>query len=243
LKINRKFYKTPFCECLALPCRRRSKTEKMEVKEIIDKVKQAREQSSKKKFVQSLDLIITLKGVDLKNQDNKLEIYEKLPAGRGKKKARIGAFVDKDLVTEAIKHCDTVIEKKDFDKWEDPRKIRKLVRSNDYFIAQANVMIDLAKIFGKYLGSQGKMPNPKAGQIVPPKADLKTMTDKLRDTVIIKVKKHPMIQVLVGTEDMKDEDLAKNIKAVLDEVERKYAPHEKKDGFLKLTMGKTVRLW
>ncbi|MBR9677816.1 MAG: hypothetical protein GOU97_00780 [Nanoarchaeota archaeon] len=215
----------------------------MESLEIIKILKKAREQGSKRKFVQSIDLIITLKNVDLKKNDKKIEIFEHLPAGRGRKKARIAAFVDKDTTVQAKKHCDEVIEKKDFSKWDKPREIRKLVRTNDFFIAQASVMIDQAKIFGKYLGAKGKMPNPKAGQVIFPKTDLEALTKKLRDTVILRVKKHPMIQVLVGTEDMKDEQLSKNVKTVLEEVKRHYAQNEIRDAFLKLTMGKPVKLW
>lgn len=216
----------------------------MEEDELINAVKQARQNSPERNFNQSFDLVITLKNVDLTTPEKKIEIFEQLPNGRGKKEARVAAFVGKALVKEAKKHCDEVIQKKEFSDWaEDPRKVRKLVRRNDYFIAEGSLMMDVAKNFGKYLGSKKKMPNPKGGQVITPKTDIEDLIRKLKRTVVLRVKKQPMIQALVGTEDMSDESVAENIKTVISEVKRFYAPYELDQALLKLTMGRPVELW
>ena len=88
------------------------------------------------------------------------------------------------------------------------------------------------------------MPNPKAGCVVPPKANLKPLVEKLHKTIKVSTKKVPMVQVTIGKEDMKDEEVAENILALYKNVVA-HLPNEAnnvKQIFLKLTMSKPVEL-
>ena len=57
----------------------------MEKNELIDALKRAKETSQKRNFNQSIDLIINLRGLDFKKQENQLDLFVNLHYGRGKK--------------------------------------------------------------------------------------------------------------------------------------------------------------
>ena len=217
----------------------------MDHKEFIEKIKEVRKNSSKRSFTQTFDLSLNIKGIDLKKPVNQIDIPLFLPYPKGKK-LKICAFVDKFLVTKAKEVCDYVIQDSEFEQYMNNKiKQRKLAKKYDVFIAQANLMPDIAKVFGRVLGPRGKMPNPKAGQIIPPKGDIKEIVNKQNYFVHLKTKTQPVIHVPVGNEKMKDEEIAKNIERVIDVLSEKLPQGVKniKSAYLKLTMGKSVKLW
>lgn len=217
----------------------------MQEKELFIKaLKDLRSSSKKRNFNQSVDLIILLKNLDLKKAENKKEFFVTLPREIDKK-VKVCAFVGPETYEEAKKNCDLAILQEEFDSYaKNPRKMKKLARDYDWFIAQANIMPQVASAFGKVLAPRGKMPNPKAGCIFPPKASLKPIVEKLRKTVKISIKKAPMVQVRVGTESMKDEDIIENIIHVFESVLHNL-PNEKnniKSVLLKFTMSAPVKV-
>ena len=213
----------------------------MNKEEILKAIKKARESSKKRKFDQTFDLIINLKGLNLKKPEENLNNFAILPQGRGKK-SKICALVDKELATNAKENCDKTILKSEFPKYTDKKVLRKLAKEHDYFIAQANIMVDIAKFFGKVLGPKGKMPNPKAGCIIPPKADLKMIYQKLQKTVKLQTKNEQTVKCPVGTEDMQDEQIQENILTVYNSVFSSLPKEIQniKNVVLKLTMGSPV---
>jgi len=215
----------------------------MEKKSIVEAVKKAKAAKKKGKFTQTIDLIINLKEIDVKKENERVEELVALPNGRSKP-AKICAFVGAELKEAAEKFCDKVILSDDFAKWGDKRKNKKLARECDYFIAQANVMPLVAKTFGRFLGVLGKMPNPKFGQIVPPKANLEPLVKRLKNSVRIVAKKSPVIHCGVGNEKMTDEELAENILAVLEAVKHKLpkGEHNIASVLVKTTMGAPVKI-
>ena len=108
---------------------------------------------------------------------------------------------------------DNVILVNEFDKYAKDKKLtKKLAGEYDFFVAQATIMPKVAASFGGIFGPKGKMPNPKAGCVVPPNANLKVVHDKLKNTVKISGKKAPLIQTVVGDEKSDDAALIENIK-------------------------------
>ncbi|MBU4502473.1 MAG: hypothetical protein KKA79_07790, partial [Nanoarchaeota archaeon] len=149
---------------------------------------------------------------------------------------------DKELGTQAKEVCDMVIMKDDFQKYKAKKDSKNLADDYDYFIAQANLMVDIAKFFGKVFGPKGKMPNPKSGCIVPPKIDLKIIYNKLQKTVKLQTKNEQAIKCSVGTEDMTDEQIQENILAIYNALVS-VLPKEIqniKNVMLKLTMGSPI---
>jgi large subunit ribosomal protein L1 len=205
---------------------------------VLKTIKKVRENNKKRNFTQTFDFIINLKGLNLKNPEHNINDFVVLKFSKGKK-SKVCALVDKELVEEAKKICDEVITKDNFSTL-DKKAIKKLAVSYDYFIAQANLMPDIAKFFGKVFGPKGKMPNPKAGCVVPPNAQLGNLYEKLQKTVKVQTKNEMSIKCVVGSEDMKDEEIQENIMAVYNYIIH-LLPEEEgnvKSVYLKLTMSK-----
>ena len=197
-----------------------------------------------RKFKQSYELIINLRDLDLKKPEEQIELWVQLPFDKGKQ-TKIGALVGPELAEAAKTACDTVILHDHFSKYASEKKaIKKLAQSHDYFIAQANIMPDVAKTFGRVFGPRGKMPNPKAGCVVPPNANIKALAEKLRKTVKVAAKLQPSIKIMVGKEGMPPEQVAENIQTIYTNVLHKLPAETSniKSVLLKLTMTPPVRI-
>ena len=214
----------------------------MEEQEILKALKEIR--NKKRKFSQSVDLVVGLKDLDMKKPEQQVDFFITLPNSTGKK-ASVCALVAQELAAEAKEVCDAVVLQDDFQRYaKDKKAVKKLVRAHAFFIGQANIMPQVATAFGRVLGPKGKMPNPKAGCIVPPKAALKPLYIKLQNTVRVSAKTAPVVQCRLGHEGMTDEQLAQNFKVVYDQLIHSLPSGEDnvKAAFLKLTMGKPVRV-
>ncbi len=214
----------------------------MEQQEILKALKEVR--NKKRKFPQSVDLVVGLKDLDMKKPEQQVDFFIELPNPTGKK-ASVCALVAQELASEAKEVCDAVILQEDFQRYaKDKKALRKLAREHAYFIGQANIMPQVASAFGRVLGPKGKMPNPKAGCIVSPKAALRPLYSKLQNTVRVAAKIAPVVQCRLGNEGMSDEQLAQNFKVVYDQLIHSLPGGEDnvKAAFLKLTMGKPVKV-
>ena len=216
----------------------------MEKNEFKEAVLRARSNSQKRKFKQSFDLIVTLKDINLKDTTQQVDFFVTLPFSKGKQ-TKICALVGTELAPQAKTACDFVITDDGFEKYARNKKLaKKLAHEYGFFIAQGNLMADIAKNFGKFLGPKGKMPNPKAGCVVPPNANLKALCDKLKTTIRVSAKTQPVVQCMVGNEDMKDDEVVENIMAIYKQI-LQHIPNEEnnvKGAFVKLTMGKSVKV-
>ena len=215
----------------------------MEREQLQAALAKAKDISDKRNFIQSYDLIINLKGLDLKKQEHQVDAFVTLPHLRGKK-VKVCALVGAELAEQAKNVCDSAILSDDFDKYKDKKDIKKLANSYDFFIAQANIMPKVATAFGRAFGPRGKMPNPKAGCVVAPNANLKPLQEKLQKTVRASAKTAPLIQCAIGTEDMETNEIADNGLAVYNSLIH-VLPNERhniKDIYVKLTMGKPIKV-
>ena len=212
----------------------------MDKKHFTQAVQVLRQNTEKKQFAQSIDLIINFKGLDLKREDHKVNTFIVLPFSRGKQIITT-ALVGNDLSTKAKAVCNNVILAEQF-KTLEKGKIKKLAETTTFFIAQANIMPQIAQTFGKILGPRSLMPNPKAGAVLQPTAEVKPVIDRLQKTVKVETKNDPTIRTVIGLESMKDEELVENAFAVFNTVLHAL-PQEKhniKSVLIKLTMGKPV---
>lgn len=215
----------------------------MDSKNVIDALNKIKAESKKRNFTQRVDLIINLKHLNLKKADDQVDFYAQLPHNIGKKKS-ICALVGPELVDEA-KVCDEVVKYDDFvDFQKDKKKVKALAEKHDFFIAQGDIMAKVAQFFGRVLGPRGKMPNPKAGCVVPPKGSLKPLYERLQLTQRVLAKTQLVVQAPVGTEDMSDSDIAENAVSLYDQLIH-HLPLEKnniRSVFIKLTMTKAEKI-
>jgi len=192
------------------------------------------EEGNKRKFNQTVDLIINLKDFDTKKYS--VNAFVNLPHPLGTKK--IAGFLEKKSNV-----VDT-ITKVEFDSFKDKKKLKKLVKEYDFFIANAKLMPAVATTFGRVLGPASKMPSPQLGIVVNEEEHtIKELIKKI-ESVIRARTKEPTIKVAIGKEDSKDEDLAENAMAVHNEV-FKSLPRQKENLrsiLIKFTMSKPAKV-
>lgn len=214
--------------------------EDTQIAEAIESVKSA----PKRKFTERIDLIVNLKDIDLKKPENHVDFFINLPTEPGKARL-VAALVDVELIEEAKAHADFVISHEKFGEYaKNKAQMKDLASKYDFFIAQANIMKDVAANFGRVLGSRGKMPNPKGGMVVPPKASLGPVVERLRRTVHVKVKSAPVFQGAVGAMDQDTEVIVKNVSALYKQL-LQALPNEEtnvKSVYVKSTMGQPVKV-
>lgn len=216
----------------------------MDKKGLIEAITRLKADSLKRKFRQNLEVIFTLQELDLKKSEEQIEFFATLPYTRGKP-AKICALIGPELKEEATKVCDMVILQQEFPLYAtDKKKTKKLAQEYDFFIAQANIMAQIASTFGKVFGPRGKMPNPKAGCVVSPKAALKPHYDKLQKIVKVSAKTQLHVQCRIGNEEENNLQLAENIEALYNQLIQHLPNHDKniKATYIKLTMSKPVRV-
>ncbi len=213
----------------------------IEQKTILTAVKEAKEKAGKRNFVQSVELILSLQDIDMKSTEGRLQENIELPFPPPRKANKICVFATGELALKAKKaNADLIIDKDQLESLAGKKKdLRKIANEYDFFLAEAPLMPLVGKVFGAVLGPRGKMPIP-----IPPTANIEGLIDKYRKTISVRLRNQPVIQCRVGTEDMKDEEIAENIQAVLRAVEAKLKRGIKniKFVYLKTTMGNPVKI-
>ncbi|NYB51301.1 MAG: 50S ribosomal protein L1 [Methanobacteriaceae archaeon] len=208
--------------------------------EILEAVKKAKEESKPRNFTQSIDVIITIKDLDVKKPENRIDEEVLLPNGRGKD-VKIAFIADGELALQAEKAgADLVIKKGELEEMGKDRKgAKKIANRHDFFVAQADMMPLVGRFLGPVLGPRKKMPKPVPATIKP-----EPIMERLKSTVKVRIKDQPVIQALVGTQDMDDELIAANIESILVVLDQKLEKgrNQIKSMYVKTTMGPVARV-
>jgi large subunit ribosomal protein L1 len=212
----------------------------LDQKTILAAVKEAKEKTEKRKFNQSVELVLKLRDVDMKSAEGKIQEIVELPYSPAKPN-RICVVGSGELAMKAKRaNADLVIERAELEALAGRKKdLRKIANDYDFFIAEAPLMATVGKVLGPVLGPRGKMPIP-----VPPSADIAGLMTKHRKTVFVRVRNQPVMQCRIGTENMKEEELTENIQTVLRVMESKLKKGMKNVKFasIKTSMGPPVRI-
>lgn len=209
-------------------------------KTIIEAIKQAKSNAGDRKFNQSVDLILDIQEIDMKAPEGKIQEVVELPRDTLKPN-KVCVIAQGEFAFKAKSSgADFVVERADLEALTGKKKeLRKLGTTYDVFIAEAPLMASVGRILGPVLGPRGKMPIP-----VPPNADIAALIVKHRKTVGVRMRNQPIIQVRVGSQQMKDEDIAENAMAVLRVLDGKLKRGLKnvKFAFIKTSMGEPVKI-
>jgi len=199
-----------------------------------------RKSITKKKFAQSIDLVVRLREVDLKKPENRINETIALP-NPPEKGLKVCVIASGDLATRAKSAgADMLIGRQELDDIsKDKKAARKLAQEYDFFIAEAPLMPVVGRALGSFLGPRGKMPTP-----VPPNAPIEQVVANHRKMVRVRMREQPVLQCRIGTETMADEKLAENIQAVVSRIEQKLERGFKNIGeiLVKGTMSKPVKI-
>ncbi|MBI5458552.1 50S ribosomal protein L1 [Methanobacterium sp.] len=208
--------------------------------EILEAVKKAKEESQPRNFTQSVDVVITIKDLDVKKPENRIDEEVLLPNGRGKD-VKIAFIADGELALQAKNAgADMVINKGELEEMgKDRKEAKKIANRLDFFVAQADMMPLVGRFLGPVLGPRKKMPKPVPATIKP-----EPIMERLKSTVKVRIKDQPVIQALVGTQDMDDELIAANIEAILVVLDQKLEKgrNQIKSMYVKTTMGPVARV-
>lgn len=211
----------------------------MSIEVIVEAVRKAKT-AKKRKFKQSIDLAIALRDVNLKDPSKRFSVEVLLP----------------HVISPDIKLCvigDAAIIKNAEDNdigftldqegveslAKDPKQAKEYIKNIDYFLAIPQLMAVVGKNLGRYLGPSGKMPT-----VLSPNANLADFVARYTRTCKISLKQNPVIHCRVGDESMDDNELASNIRTVLNEVENRLeqGANNIRNTVIKTTMGPTVVL-
>ena len=207
---------------------------------IEEAVKKVLEESKPRNFTQSIDVVITINDLDINKPENRLDEEVLLPNGRGKD-VKIAFIAEGELAYQAEQAgADLVINKEKLEELGKNRpEAKKLANSYDFFVAQTYLMPTVGRFLGPVLGPRKKMPKP-----IPASANPETILGRLRSTIKIRVKDQPIIQSIVGSEDMTEAQVAENIDAIMDVLDRNLDKGSKqiKAMYLKTTMGPVTRV-
>ena len=207
---------------------------------IEEAVKKVLEESKPRNFTQSIDVVITINDLDVNKPENRLDEEVLLPNGRGKD-VKVAVIAEGELAFQAENAgADIVIDKERLEELGKNRAEAKKVANNyDFFVAQTDLMPTVGRFLGPVLGPRKKMPKP-----IPATANPEVILGRLRSTVKVRVKDQPIIQSIVGSEDMTEAQIAENVDAILDVLDRKLEKGQKqiKAMYIKTTMGPVTRV-
>lgn len=205
--------------------------------QLVDMIKDAKTGEKKRKFKQSLELIMVFKDIDVKKGFSLNETVQ-LPKTSSPAAVCVMASGDMGLKAKNAK-ADKVMDNDELNRLAaNKRESRKMINSFDFFLADTKLMPIVGKVLGQLLGPRGKMPTP-----VPFNAPIESFLDRFRSSIRVKVKNSLSASCKIGDESMEDGDLALNANAVINAVEKKLPNGDKniKKILVKTTMGKIIK--
>ncbi|UCE81333.1 MAG: 50S ribosomal protein L1 [Methanobacteriota archaeon] len=206
---------------------------------LVDTIKTLQVESKKRNFVETVELAINLKDVDLSNPKNRIQEDIVLPHGRGKT-IKVGVFGGSEMAVKAKGVADVVVQPEDIeDLATDKARARKFARSSDYFVAEAPLMPTIGKRLGIILAPRGKMPKP-----IPPGSDPSPAIEKLRSSVTVRTRDKMTFHMPVGSKDMSADHLAENIDVVLQRITSRLERGKQniRSVYVKTTMGPSYKV-
>jgi len=206
--------------------------------QLVEVIKQAKENDKDRKFKQSVEMIMVFKDVDVKKGFAINETVQ-LPK-KTTKPSSVCIMASGDMGTKAKNaKADLVMDENELTKLSaDKKKSKKLINKYDFFLADTKLMPTVGKKLGQLLGPRGKMPTP-----VPFNAPIESFLERFRTSVKIKAKGSLSMSCRIGEESMDDADLAANANAVATAIE-KVLPNGSRNVkkiMFKTTMGKAIK--
>lgn len=182
---------------------------KKSVEEVLRLIKE-----NKRKFKQSIELIVNLRDLDLKKPENRFVEIIQLPHGSGKP-AKICIIASGAIASQAKSlNVDAIIDPNELSAYAgNKRKGKELAKTYDFFLAEAPSMSLVGRYLGMFLGPRGKMPTPVALN-----TPLEQLVESLRKSVRVRVRSAPHVKCRVGAEDMSVDEIVDNIETVFSRI-------------------------
>jgi large subunit ribosomal protein L1 len=212
----------------------------LNMKNLLAAVKEVKSKATERKFSQSIDLAINLQNIDMKKPEGRIQERIELPNSFGKE-IKVCVIATGEMALKAKRAgASLVIERAALEALVgDKKKQKDIAKNYDFFIAEAPLMPLVGRSLGASLGPRGKMPTP-----VPPNANIEDQIEKHRKIVFVRMRGQPVLQCRIGNEEMKDEEIAENVQAVVRRIEVKLKRGIKnfRSVYLKTSMGSAVKV-
>lgn len=215
----------------------------MEKKSFLDALQAMRDSSKQRKFTQSIEMMVNFKGLDFKKAENQVDLKVTLPFATGRERGKVLVFArDKAFIEQIKEKVDKVIAESEIQGLK-KKDIAEITDNYDVLLAEGPVMLTVGKYLGQQLAPKGKMPKPISPNSAVIESSLKEMSAVTRVTNK-KGKPMPVIQLVIGSEKMENEQLAENAKTVLDAVVNALPGKRQnlKSVFIKETMGPAIKI-
>jgi large subunit ribosomal protein L1 len=209
-------------------------------KTTVEAVNKLLEESPQRKFMESVDLAINLKHLDMSQPKNRVDEEIVLPHGLGKD-LKVAVFAKGEVGLQAKEAGATyVFTEEDINEMKgDKARARTIANECDFFIAEVQYMPLIGKSLGVVLGPRGKMPIP-----LQPGKNVADVINSSKNSVRIRSKDKLTFHVAVGRRDMAVEKLADNIETVIARLEQSLEKGTQniRSIYLTTTMGKSVKV-
>ena len=215
----------------------------MEKKSFLDALQAMSDSSKQRKFTQSIEIMVNFKGLDFKKAENQVDLKVTLPFATGRERGKVLVFArDKAFIEQIKEKVDKVIAESEIQGLK-KKDIAEITDNYDVLLAEGPVMLTVGKYLGQQLAPKGKMPKPISPNSAVIESSLKEMSAVTRVTNK-KGKPMPVIQLVIGSEKMENEQLAENAKTVLDAVVNALPGKRQnlKSVFIKETMGPAIKI-
>lgn len=195
-------------------------------------VEEAVENADDRNFTEAVDMIINFKDLDLADPENRFNEDFKLPyqASDEVKVAVIG-----DTITDQADNADRTVSSDELEEmFDEPSKAKDLAEEFSFLIAEAPLMPKIGQQLGQVFGPRNMMPDP-----MQPGEDPTDTIEDLKNTVTLRLKEEPVLQVKIGEEDKELENVARNASSVYEFVEEQLPKggNNVKSVLIKTTMG------
>ncbi|MFC7068478.1 50S ribosomal protein L1 [Halobaculum lipolyticum] len=206
---------------------------------IEDAVTQALETAPARNFRETVDLAINLRDLDLNDPSNRVDDEVVLPAGTGQE-TQIVVIAEGETALRAEDVADRVLSGSDLsDLASEEGEAKDLADETDFFIAEADMMQDVASNLGRILGPRGKMPTP-----LQPDDDVVETVNRMKNTVQIRSRDRRTFHTRVGAQDMTADEISDNIDVIIRRLEAdlEKGPLNIDAIYVKTTMGPSVEV-
>jgi large subunit ribosomal protein L1 len=182
------------------------------------------------KFDETVEIAVRL-GVDPRKADQMVRGTVALPAGTGKE-VRVAVFAAGEAAQEAREAGADLVGADDL-----AERIQKGELNFDVAIATPDLMPMVGRL-GRVLGPRGLMPNPKTGTVT---QDVGRAVSEFKGgKVEYRTDRYGNVHVPIGKVSFASEDLEKNFRAVLDELQRAKPAAAKGKYLKKISLSSTM---
>ena len=185
---------------------------------LLSTIDQVKKSEKKRNFTQSIELIVALKGIDLKKPENRMSELVSLPHPL-RKKGKVCVVASGSLAVNARNAgADYIILPDELEKLSrDKKAVKRLAREYEFFVAEASLMPLVGRILGSVLGPRGRMPTP-----VPPNIDVGPVLQRQRASIRVRIREQLTAACSIGDEEMDSSQIAENVQAVIRRIEERY---------------------